>query len=420
MELLDLAYVIGAALLAFLGYKRFNNRNKLLDKKLDALSKLPARKWDRDFLQSKRAKTDPVADKVIAQILENGELDTVNKLMETMMRNDEVPTHGLPTEVVEYFNTTHQLPAWADPDIIKYGEKVYLKHGGSIAFLLMFKSLPECYACAKGVEVLYRTGRLAEHHGSTNVFSRRIAETAQFVVNAMSPNGMAPRGKGVVTAQKIRLIHASIRYYLRQSGWDAAKYDEPINQEDMTGTLMSFSALVLEGLDMLGIELTQREKEAYIHCWRVMGHLMGIDEDLLPRNAADALALGHAILDHQIGPSEGGKVLTHALIDFAHKLAPGSAVVEFSDHMLRYLISDPVADLLGVPPASKLTEEDLAKHTKEIMEKVEGFEKHSLIYKAFAAIFTKGILEGMLLFFNQGKRIHFYIPPDLQREWLKK
>lgn len=420
MELLDLTYVLGATLLAFLGYKRWQDRKKSIDRKLDALSKLPARTWDREFLQSKRAKTDPEADKVIVQILENGELDAVNKLMEAMTRNDDVPTIGLPPEVVEYFNTTHQLPAWADPDIIKYGEKVYLKHGGSIAFLLMFKSLPECYACAKGVEVLYRTGRLNEHHGSLNVFSRRIAETAQFVVNALSPNGMAPRGKGVVTAQKIRLIHASIRYYLKQSGWDAAKYDEPINQEDMTGTLMSFSALVLEGMDMLGIELTQREKEAYIHCWRVMGYLMGIDEDLLPRNAADALVLGHAILNHQIGPSEGGKVLTKALIDFAHHLSPGTAVVEFSDHMLRYLISDPVADMLGVPPASKLTEEDLAKHAKEVMEKVENFEKNSLIYKAFAAIFTKSILEGMLLFFNQGKRIHFYIPPDLQREWLKK
>jgi hypothetical protein len=419
MEILDLGYVIGALLLAFLGYKRWQDRKSSLEKKLDTLSKLPVRKWDRDFLQSKRAKTDPVADQVIAQIIENGELDAVNKLMEAMTRNEDVPSEGLPDEVIAYFNSTHQLPHWADPDIIKYGEKVYLKHGGSIAFLLMFKSLPECYACAKGVEVLYRTGRLNEQHGSLNVFSRRIAETAQFVVNALSPNGMAPRGKGVVTAQKIRLIHASIRYYLTQSGWDKEKYDEPINQEDMAGTLMSFSALVLEGLDMMGIELTQREKEAYVHCWRVMGYLMGLDEDLLPRNAADALALGHAILDHQIGPSEGGKVLTKALIDFAHQLSPGTAVVEFSDHMMRYLVTDPVADLLGVPAAEKLTEADLAKHTKEVMQKVEDFEKHSAIYKAFAAIFTKSILEGMLVFFNQGKRIHFYIPPDLQREWLK-
>jgi hypothetical protein len=303
---------------------------------------------------------------------------------------------------------------------LPWGEKVYLKHGGSIAFLLMFKSLPECYSCAKGAEVLFRTGRLNEQHGTLDVFSRRIAETAQFVVNSMSPGGISSSGKGIRTAQKIRLIHASVAFYLKKRNWDSATFGEPINQEDMTGTLMSFSALILEGLDMIGVKLTPTEQEAYMHCWRVMGHMMGVDEDMLPNNVADGKALGKAIIKHQLAESEGGKVLTKALLDFTHQLAPLSVVTEASHHMLRYLVTEEVADILGVPECKGKVEEKLSHNTKALMKHLTHFENHSVVFQFLARHFTLAILNGILKHFNQGKQIQFYIPPSLQKEWLNK
>ncbi|MBK8044673.1 MAG: DUF2236 domain-containing protein [Haliscomenobacter sp.] len=81
-------------------------------------------------------------------------------------------------------------------------------------------------------------------------------ETAQFVIDVLSPGGLSPAGKGVRSAQKVRLIHASIRHFLKQRGWDTEDLGEPLNQEDKAGTLMAFSALLLDGFKMMQIGLT--------------------------------------------------------------------------------------------------------------------------------------------------------------------
>ena len=69
----------------------------------------------------------------------------------------------------------------------------------------MCKSLPEAYVCANGAKVLYTTGRMTEQSGNLNVFTRRLMETAQFVINVCSPGGLSDTGSGIITAQKVRL-----------------------------------------------------------------------------------------------------------------------------------------------------------------------------------------------------------------------
>lgn len=374
-----------------------------------------------DFLQSKRKICDPIADRAVAKIIEQNSIGAINTLMRNISHNnDTINMEGLPDEVVTYFKQTEHLPDWADEKLIKEGEEVYLKHAGSIAFLLCFKSLPECYVCAKGSMVLYYTGRLNEHKGSLDAFTRRIVETAQFVVNMMSPGGLSSRGKGIISAQKVRLIHACIRHYLRHSGWDADKYDEPINQEDLTGTLMSFSALVLEGLDMLGIKLTQREKEAYIHCWNIAGYIMGVNEDLLPKNPADAHSLGYAILNHQKQESEQGKVLTKALVDFTHSISANNILHELSDSMMRYLLTDEIADMLGVPKVDPQHEKEFSESVIKLMEYIQNIEEHSMIEQLLARVATKSLVEGMLKHMNKEEDINFFLPPSLTQDWEPK
>ncbi len=59
-------------------------------------------------------------------------------------------------------------------------------------------------------------------------------ETSQMVINVMTPGGFEPNGTGIITIKKVRLMHASIRYYLKhphinQKGWDTSTLGEPIN-----------------------------------------------------------------------------------------------------------------------------------------------------------------------------------------------
>ena len=55
----------------------------------------------------------------------------------------------------------------------------------------------------------------------------------------------------------------------------------PISQEFMTGTLLTFSHVVLDGLRKLGVRASPREQQAYLHRWNALGWFMGIDERIL-------------------------------------------------------------------------------------------------------------------------------------------
>lgn len=409
--------ILGAIGVVSAGYAVWYYRmRRRADRKAVPVEQAPLHRWTTDFLQSKRQHTDPVADAVVQQIIDRGQKNEVNRLFGIIVNDDGTLPADLPDEVRDYFDKTAVLPPWADNDLIDLGQQIYIRHGVLISLLLSFKSLPECYACAKGAMVLLHTARLNEQHGSMDAYSRRIAETAQFVLYAMSPGGLSPNGRGIRAAQKVRLIHAVVRYYLRQQGWNTDQFDEPINQEDMAGTLMSFSALILEGLELMNVDLSDTEKEAFIHCWRVIGHLMGLDADLLPNNATDALALGHAILNHQMAPSEQGKSLTTALFAFMHKLTPSFIDPETNVEMMRFTMGNPMADLLGVPPAPPKDVEKLANEVRFVAGVGEVLD-HTLLLAMLIQGVSKLLLQAQINYMDETYGLNFYLPESLTKDW---
>jgi hypothetical protein len=385
-------------------------------KKVSAMNTKASENWTVDFLEKKRKLTDDLADSTVAKIMAKNEVVEVNHLFGMITRDSDHLPADAPAEIKEYFNKTAVLPEWADQDLIDLGQQVYIRHGIWISLLLSNKSLPECYACAKGAEVLHRTARLDEQHGSMNTFSRRIAETAQFVVFAMSPGGLSPNGRGLVAAQKVRLIHAVIRYHLRKQNWDTAQYDEPINQEDMAGTLMSFSALILEGMEQLGIVLEPVEKEAYIHCWRVVGHVIGLHDDIIPANSADALKLGYSILDHQIAHSDQGSALMRALLEFQNRNAKAIMSSESNIAMIRMMMGAKISDLMDVPKIEQSKIDKLGLKIKRIANVMEKLD-HSLVFAMILQFFTKHMSLYMISHMTKSKIINFYIPRSLRSDW---
>ena len=293
-------------------------------------------KWSVEMLEEKRKHTDPLADQVVATIIKSGYEEKINEVFHTLIKNEsfsEDTFKGFPDEVrkpvTDYFNTTKILPDWVDDAQVKIGENIFSLYGPEISMLLNVKSLPLCYACSKGAKVLYMTGRLSDKNGNIDPLARRLMETAQMIINVMAPGGLSAGGKGIVTMQKVRLIHASIRYFIKnpalnKAGWDVEEVGEPINQEDMAGTLMSFAALIIKGLEQLNITLTEQEENAYMHCWRIVGHVMGVDEDLIPTNYADGWDLGIAIMGNQAAESSWGQELTNSCISFLQSIIPGN------------------------------------------------------------------------------------------------
>jgi hypothetical protein len=366
-------------------------------------------------LDQARGEGDPVADAVITELFREGDITAVNELMRTLVVNDGLPSDRLPAIVRDYLTRTE-----APPDIestqMSLAQEVFGVLGPEILAVLGFYSLPADYAAKKGVQVLYRTGRLI-----TNP-TRRVFETTQMVVDVMAPGGLGPDGRGLRSAQKVRLMHAAVRHLLTHDPkhpWDPS-LGTPVNQEDLAGTLMSFSFLVLDGLQRLGAELSQADRDAYFAAWMSVGRIMGIRDDFIPGSFEEGRALTGLIHQRQIAESPEGVALAKALVEAYEGMLPlllkGAPIslIHF------FLDSDPftgqnVAALLGLPAA------DWTRYVVDIVAHVERFfgERNiqpSLEDKAIGYV-SRHLIEGLLLVERGGHRAPFYIPHDLRKRW---
>jgi hypothetical protein len=379
--------------------------------------------------------TDPLADTVIQGIIASGQEKQINHVLMTLVRNDSFRKgmfSSFGKEISElldnYIETSGHLPQWADPTLIAKAEHLFELFGPNVFMLLNVSSLPMCYCCGNGAQVLYDTGRLLTSNGNVDPLARRLMETAQMIVNVLSPGGLSSHGTGVVTIQKVRLIHASIRYFLKngQAGtpWNATKLGEPINQEDLAGTLMSFAPVILAGLKKIGVKLTTEDTDAWMHTWNVTGHLLGIDESLLPDTYEQGFKLACDILAHQAEPSEGGRALTQSCIHFMNKIIPGNAFDDVPPYLMWYFLQDfskpinkDLASYLGLSGEERLKDKLVLELTHFVSKQVDRAETHDGLVCRIIESFNKLLLQGMIYHFNGGKGVQFSIPPSLQANW---
>ena len=247
-------------------------------------------RWTTAFLDGLKHQSDPHADEAFARILADGEEARVGMLFARLDTNDATPPAQLFPQAATFLEETAKLPSWVDLQRIRNGESTFWKHAYSIALVLLAKSLPEGYAAPNLSRILNMSG-----DRRTRTYKRLLA-TLQLVLNVASCTGFSPQGRAVISAQKLRLLHAGTRYVARKTMTDfESRYGVPVNQEDMLGTVLGFSLLVIQGLRTLDAGLTAQEEEDLLYVWKVFGVMMGIHppgehESLayLPENVADA------------------------------------------------------------------------------------------------------------------------------------
>lgn len=304
------------------------------------ISHLP---YTSSFLNENRKITDTLADQAIASLFQDGEPTLFRSLIGELKQNDDVIPEHYPEAVKIYFEQAKQFPTWASPTKINQGLQFFSGHATEILAMLGLLSLPYCYAASDGVQVLYLSERIR------NDTARRLLETGEFVFDVMAPNGFEPRGKGMMSCLKVRLIHAATRYFIAKSNkWNAA-WGEPVNQEDMAGTNLAFSFIITRGLRKIGKTVSMDDTEAYLHLWNVIGYLMGIRQELLPANMKEAFQLDQMIAERHFRKSDEGMALTKSLINHFNQQFTLSAIPVTA--FMRFLLGNKVADILGLPPS---------------------------------------------------------------------
>ena len=308
---------------------------------------------DDAFLDRMRQTIDPSADAVARTIVEqNLHREVADMIKKRQMWDaDGEPSRLLPEDIRSYMKAASMLPPWRDEAMVNEAEQFFLLYGLASSTLLACASLPQCYVMKFGTEVLAYTKFLQVEP------TRRIRETAQMVMDVMVPGGLKPGGRGVRATMKVRVMHAIVRYMIMNDPRAVAnpadpalkaRFGLPINQEDLVYTLMTFSYVVVEGFRTMGYQMTDRQREGYIHCWNIVGCLMGIREELLPATFADAKQLFEAIQLRQHGQSEAGQKLTAALLKSVEDALPGEHHDPLVAALARKLVGDSTADALGI------------------------------------------------------------------------
>ncbi len=285
---------------------------------------------------------DPLADNVIAAYFPLNKHQLFEEMTGLSKNSDRLPKEVKP-ELRLLFDAMQNEAKQLPKEALDKGQMFFSQHASDIMLLLGMLSLPYCYAAANGAEVLIRSKQILENP------EKRLLETAEFVFDVTSENAFQADGKAVVSIFKVRLMHAATRWYAKNmTSWDTKALGEPVNQEDMAGTNLAFSLIVIRGLKKLGKKVSSEEAFYYVNYWNQIGKLLGLDRSLLPENNKAAYVLERNIRERQFKTSESGRRLTKSLLNYFEKATFDSPLKGQSNALVAYLLGDQVAEMLGV------------------------------------------------------------------------
>ncbi|MEO8474729.1 MAG: oxygenase MpaB family protein [Chryseolinea sp.] len=291
------------------------------------------------FLDRQRHVGDPDADNLFAEMVSKKKLSDFHKTLSL----SEKELHLLNTDqpMKAFILGKRAEPEWVDDSRVLRGQEIFDNHAFPIMTLLGLMSLPYCYAASPGNKALFMAEKMRQSP------AKRITDTAQFTIDVLKPGNLQSNRYGFVQIRKTRLIHAMARHYISKAEWNQ-DWGVPINQEDMAGTNLAFSYIILVGLQSFGVMLSMKEKEDFIFTWKYIGYQLGINEKLLPDSFKEAEMLTEVIKRRHFKKTEEGVILTQELVKYLETVVPQRQAY-FVKAQIKYFLGREVAGYLGLP-----------------------------------------------------------------------
>lgn len=282
---------------------------------------------------------DPLADEAVKA------LNPLPKAEQQALLTAMVEGRGmLPPALAALESSASTAPVWVDWARVDRGGELLLRHGLLSGLALAFKSLAIGYCSPAGNKPLAFSARL------TTDVSRRLGETAKFVEAVSLPRGMQRTSEGFASTLKVRLMHARVRVGLERAPiWKREAWGHPINQYDMAGTILMFSLVLIDGLRELGVHVSREEEADVLHLWRYVGHVMGVEHELLAASREEADVIWQLIEATQAPPDEDSRRLTQALLDSPRERGAPAPYIAFVTALCRHFLGAQLADALHLP-----------------------------------------------------------------------
>jgi len=389
---------------------------------------------------------------MIAQVFTQGDVRAVNQVLTHFLDNQDPAAlvSQLPPDVShllsDFLTSTSKLPDWTNQDELATAEELFLDQGPLILLALTCSSLPECYINGNEAEVLGVTNRLKGKRAY-----RRIQETAQLIIDVLSQGAFTTRtGAGIVATQRVRILHAGMRHLIGRAGsfkevpsedpiWkQISEYDahqsaiKPINQEELAYTLCTFSYVVLRSLGKLKVDITRDQQDAYVHSWALAGYLLGIRDDLIPVDFAQAESLFTRLKANQYRATEEGRVLALSLRTYmAEVLSTQSRLPwhvaiacvgrQAATFLMRTLLCERTAIDLGIGRISPL-DRFVALLLRLTVRRVDELQKDvgRTDLRPVLQWAEEHIIDGLTAMSTEWKGRLFAIPPNINSHWSKR
>lgn len=252
-------------------------------------------------------------------------------------------------QLAKFMDTYSKLPDWVDVEQLRNGQEVFLAYLPVVSISLYYRSLVAGFSIPKIAKVIKSTAYLSPPARPDQALQRLIdtGELTSACCGGLGVEAILPGGIGWKTALHVRVLHGKIRYALLQrkgeKRWDTNKYGVPINQEDMSATLLAFSVNVLFGIHfMSGMSLSDKERCDYLALWRYIGWLLGVetDDNDETRTLGQPSTKALPVLD-PCGPGRGSRpdCIRHSAAKLQsmiwHLLEPDSSSTEIAHHLLK-------------------------------------------------------------------------------------
>lgn len=317
-------------------------------------------RWSDAFLDAQRTMADPETDNLMAEVFQSGSVEGLLALRPFLETWDAPPTADLPLPLHEFLARPVEFPVWVDQRKLDRAAEMFVSYGAVNSLLVLLSAFPHNLTNPSTARAFF----LAQIFNPTTI-KNRMQQLPHFIINITQRGGLeqtplpgrptqVKKGVGILTAQKLRLIHSSIRLRLQlpqllpEHSWNAALLGQPNNQEDLTGAVLDFCFWVTDGLRQVGIELSREDEEARLHQWQTIGFLLGMRDEMQPVNLDDARLLHETIRRRRVQASpEGAAVMAELLRVIRSLLPPGYKSLPAG--LLRYTLDAPTADMLSVP-----------------------------------------------------------------------
>jgi hypothetical protein len=293
---------------------------------------------DKSYLEKSRFRGDQEVDILIEAAFASQQQNNVYPLL----RLTEQEIHLQEDNSLKRFLLSRKpIPTWFDEARIMKGQLVFQKYAQEMMTLLGAMSLPYCYAASPGNKALYLSEKMRQSTG------KRLIETAAFVINVLTPGSLANEKEGHLHVNKTRLIHAISRYYIKKS-WNS-DWGVPINQEDMAGTNLAFSYIILLGMQQSGFTISDQEKEDFLFTWRYIGYQLNVEQELLPNSFKEAGVLTQLIKERNFRKTDEGIALTNELMNYFKSVLPKQQA-DVIEAQIRYFLGKEISFYIGLDP----------------------------------------------------------------------